>query len=111
MAGKSPLVTDSVRISNGGNITNEDGIITEIGLHQPRFDYGNDGLCDGLLLESETKNYLESSKTFTNALWSKTGIVVEGNRKRIQVFEGIVIARRNRGLNFSFIVRKSMKEN
>jgi len=32
--------------------------------------------------------------------------VVEGNRKRIQVFEGIVIARRNRGLNSSFIVRK-----
>ena len=32
--------------------------------------------------------------------------VVEGNRKRIQVFEGVVIARRNRGLNSSFIVRK-----
>ena len=32
--------------------------------------------------------------------------VVEGNRKRIQVFEGIVIARRNRRLNSSFIVRK-----
>jgi large subunit ribosomal protein L19 len=32
--------------------------------------------------------------------------VVEGNRKRIQIFEGVVIARRNRGLNSSFIVRK-----
>ena len=28
--------------------------------------------------------------------------VVEGNRKRIQIFEGVVIARRNRGLNSSF---------
>ena len=32
--------------------------------------------------------------------------VVEGERKRIQAFEGIVIAKRNRGLNSSFIVRK-----
>ncbi len=32
--------------------------------------------------------------------------VVEGDRKRIQAFEGIVIAKRNRGLNSSFIVRK-----
>ncbi len=32
--------------------------------------------------------------------------VVEGNRKRIQTYEGIVIAKRNRGLNSSFIVRK-----
>ena len=32
--------------------------------------------------------------------------VVEGNRKRVQAFEGVVISRRNRGLNSSFIVRK-----
>ncbi len=32
--------------------------------------------------------------------------VVEGNRKRVQAFEGVVIAKRNRGLNSSFIVRK-----
>jgi large subunit ribosomal protein L19 len=32
--------------------------------------------------------------------------VVEGTRKRSQAFEGVVIARRNRGLNSSFIVRK-----
>ena len=32
--------------------------------------------------------------------------VVEGNRKRTQAYEGVVIARRNRGLNSSFIVRK-----
>jgi large subunit ribosomal protein L19 len=32
--------------------------------------------------------------------------VVEGTRKRTQAYEGVVIARRNRGLNSAFIVRK-----
>src|SRR5471032_437132 len=32
--------------------------------------------------------------------------VVEGERKRVQAFEGVVVAKKNRGLNSSFIVRK-----
>ncbi len=32
--------------------------------------------------------------------------VVEGTRRRVQAYEGVVIGRRNRGLNSSFIVRK-----
>ncbi|MDY6011030.1 MAG: 50S ribosomal protein L19 [Duodenibacillus sp.] len=32
--------------------------------------------------------------------------VIEGTRKRTQAYEGVVIAKRNRGLNSSFIVRK-----
>ena len=32
--------------------------------------------------------------------------VKEGNRERLQAFEGVVIARRERGLNSSFTVRK-----
>ena len=32
--------------------------------------------------------------------------VVEGERKRAQAYEGVVIAKRNKGLNSSFIVRK-----
>ncbi len=32
--------------------------------------------------------------------------VVEGTRKRVQAYECVVIAKRNRGLNSSFIVRK-----
>lgn len=32
--------------------------------------------------------------------------VTEGTRSRLQAYEGVVIARRNRGLNSSFIVRK-----
>jgi len=32
--------------------------------------------------------------------------VKEGNRERLQAFEGVVIAKRNRGLHSSFTVRK-----
>ena len=32
--------------------------------------------------------------------------VVEGDRKRVQAYEGVVIAKKSRGLNSSFIVRK-----
>lgn len=32
--------------------------------------------------------------------------VIEGNRERLQAFEGLVISKKNRGLNSSFIVRK-----
>ena len=33
-------------------------------------------------------------------------MVVEGERKRLQAYEGVVIAKRNRGLNSAFTVRK-----
>jgi large subunit ribosomal protein L19 len=32
--------------------------------------------------------------------------VIEGTRERLQAFEGVVIAKRNRGLNSAFTVRK-----
>jgi len=32
--------------------------------------------------------------------------VKEGNRERVQAYEGVVIAKRNRGLNSAFTVRK-----
>jgi large subunit ribosomal protein L19 len=32
--------------------------------------------------------------------------VVEGERKRLQAYEGVVIAKKNRGINSAFIVRK-----
>ncbi len=32
--------------------------------------------------------------------------VLEGSRERLQAFEGVVIAKRNRGLNSAFTVRK-----
>jgi large subunit ribosomal protein L19 len=39
--------------------------------------------------------------TVSVSLW-----VREGDRERLQAFEGVVIARRNRGLNSAFTVRK-----
>ncbi len=33
-------------------------------------------------------------------------VVKEGNRERLQTFEGLVIAKRNRGMNSAFTVRK-----
>lgn len=33
--------------------------------------------------------------------------VVDGSNRRVQAFEGVVIARRRRGINASFIVRRS----
>ncbi|XBC39597.1 MAG: 50S ribosomal protein L19 [Buchnera aphidicola (Chaetogeoica yunlongensis)] len=43
----------------------------------------------------------KSGDTITVNIW-----VIEGTKKRIQVFEGIVIAIKNRGVNSSFCVRK-----
>ncbi|XBC38982.1 MAG: 50S ribosomal protein L19 [Buchnera aphidicola (Melaphis rhois)] len=45
--------------------------------------------------------YFKSGDTIEVKVW-----IVEGSKKRIQLFEGIVIARRNRHFNFSFCVRK-----
>ena len=39
----------------------------------------------------------------TVVVWAR---VVEGNRSRLQAYEGVVISRKNRGLNSNFIVRK-----
>lgn len=33
-------------------------------------------------------------------------LIVEGNKERVQAFEGVCIAKRNRGINSSFTVRK-----
>jgi large subunit ribosomal protein L19 len=61
-------------------------------------------------LEREEIERLTQGKTIPNFRAGDTVSVatrvVEGNRTRIQNFEGVVIAKRNRGLNSSFIVRK-----
>ena len=62
------------------------------------------------ILEQEEIARLTGGKPVTEFAPGDTVIVsvnvVEGARKRAQAFEGVVIARRNRGLNSSFIVRK-----
>jgi large subunit ribosomal protein L19 len=61
-------------------------------------------------IEQEEIARLTSSKVITAFAPGDTLVVnvnvVEGTRKRVQAFEGVVIAKRNRGLNSSFIVRK-----
>jgi large subunit ribosomal protein L19 len=53
--------------------------------------------------EQMTKTIPEFSPGDTVAVQVK---VKEGNRERLQAFEGIVIAKRSRGLNSAFTVRK-----
>lgn len=61
-------------------------------------------------LEKEEITRLTANKVIPDFAPGDTVIVnvnvVEGTRKRAQAHEGVVIARRSRGLNSSFIVRK-----
>jgi large subunit ribosomal protein L19 len=62
------------------------------------------------IIEQEEIARLTDGKPVTDFAPGDTVVVsvnvVEGTRKRTQAFEGVVIARRNRGLNSAFIVRK-----
>ena len=61
-------------------------------------------------LEKEEIARLSEGKTFPKMNPGDTVVVnvnvVEGSRKRVQAFEGVIIAIRNRGLNSAFTVRK-----
>src|SRR5574343_1542640 len=61
-------------------------------------------------LEQEEVARLSAGKTIPAFAPGDTVVVQvkvkEGNRERLQAYEGVVIAKRNRGLNSSFIVRK-----
>ncbi|MDI9336509.1 MAG: 50S ribosomal protein L19 [Gammaproteobacteria bacterium] len=63
-----------------------------------------------LLQTLEQEEILRLNKDIPNFSTGDTVIVninvVEGTRKRVQAFEGVVIAKRNRSLNSSFMVRK-----
>jgi large subunit ribosomal protein L19 len=77
-------------------------------------------LCSAAtIVEQETMNLIQTleqeeiarlGKTIPSFAPGDTVIVsvnvIEGTRKRVQAYEGVVVARRNRGLNSSFIVRK-----
>ena len=53
--------------------------------------------------EREKANFPEFNPGDTVVVQVK---VVEGDRERMQAYEGVVIAKKNRGLNSSFTVRK-----
>ena len=54
----------------------------------------------------EQEEIARLGKTIPEFAPGDTVNVVEGSRKRVQAYEGVVIAKRNRGLNSGFIVRK-----
>lgn len=62
------------------------------------------------IIEQEEIARLSAGKVFPDFAPGDTVVVnvnvVEGTRKRVQAYEGVVIAKRNRGLNSAFIVRK-----
>src|SRR5574343_1778407 len=61
-------------------------------------------------LEQEEISRLTEGKTIPAFAPGDTVVVQvkvkEGSRERLQAYEGVVIAKRNRGLNSNFIVRK-----
>ncbi len=63
-----------------------------------------------LIQKLETEEIARLAKSIPDFKTGDTVVVnvnvVEGDRKRVQAYEGVVIARRNRGLNSAFIVRK-----
>jgi large subunit ribosomal protein L19 len=60
-------------------------------------------IIDALEQEQMTREVPEFAAGDTVVVQVK---VIEGDRERLQAYEGIVIAKRNRGLNSSFTVRK-----
>jgi large subunit ribosomal protein L19 len=62
------------------------------------------------ILEQEEIARLSEGKTIPTFAPGDTVVVQvkvkEGTRERLQAYEGVVIAKRNRGLNSNFIVRK-----
>lgn len=61
------------------------------------------GIIAELEAEQMSKNVPEFSPGDTVVVEVR---VVEGDRERLQAFEGVVIGKRNRGLNSAFTVRK-----
>ena len=63
-----------------------------------------------LIQQLEQEEIARLGKTIPNYAPGDTVVVQvkvkEGNRERLQAYEGVVIAKRNRGLNSAFIVRK-----
>ncbi|MDA8381841.1 MAG: 50S ribosomal protein L19 [Betaproteobacteria bacterium] len=63
-----------------------------------------------LIKQLEAEEMARLGKTIPDFATGDTVVVQvkvkEGDRERVQAYEGVVVAKRNRGLNSSFIVRK-----
>src|SRR5713226_3181728 len=69
----------------------------------PESDFMNQALLDKIESEQFRKNPMEFGVGDSVKVHTK---VVEGDKERIQIFSGVVIGRRGRGLNSTFTVRR-----
>jgi len=92
-------------------MSNKNALITQIEAEQmqrvlPAFAPGDTVVVQVRVLESgKDSSTAKKGKTAAKAP-KKDASKVDAARERFQAFEGVVIAKRNRGLNSSFIVRK-----
>ncbi len=64
-------------------------------------------------MKNKLIQYIENKQMNVNFPFFNSGYylevkiwVIEGEKKRLQIFEGLVISKKNRGINTSFTVRK-----
>ncbi|MDB6064585.1 MAG: rplS [Pedosphaera sp.] len=69
----------------------------------PESDFMNQALLDKIESEQFRKNHMEFAVGDSVKVHTK---VVEGDKERIQIFSGVVMGRRGRGLNATFTVRR-----
>jgi large subunit ribosomal protein L19 len=70
-------------------------------------DATEDGVMSNIIEELEREQMKKDIPDFSPGDTVVVQVkVTEGNRERLQAFEGVVIAKRNRGLNSAFTVRK-----
>src|SRR5881398_1684044 len=72
-------------------------------LHERNWNFMNQAILDKIESEQFRKNPTDFSVGDTVRVHTK---VVEGDKERIQIFSGVVIGRRGRGLNETFTVRR-----
>ena len=83
--------------------------LRDVCLKRMREKYQTGGDCDELIITSGGQQAID---LLTKAVVAPGDTVIvqvkvkEGDRQRLQAFEGVVIAKRNRGLNSAFTVRK-----
>lgn len=60
-------------------VLNSSGVLAEVAINTPAFEFNTDGTYRGLLVEPAGTNLLTYSQGFDDASWSKTNIIVTAN--------------------------------
>ncbi|OSQ39798.1 phage head spike fiber domain-containing protein [Thalassospira mesophila] len=72
-------LTDYLQVARASttHVRNETGVIGEIAVNMPAFEFDDDGRALGLRIEGASANLLRHSANFTNAIWEKdAGVTV-----------------------------------